>query len=67
MLFEVTDVDNDQAIDAEEYRNLFRTAFHRDLADSGGSYSRAAFVRQFVAFMSGRQHSGAYASLLSQA
>ncbi|SDL47437.1 Uncharacterized conserved protein, DUF2236 family [Nonomuraea maritima] len=68
VLFDVTDADDDGAIDADEYHNLFRTAFQRDLADGGGtSYSRGAFVRQFVSFMSGQQHSSAYASLLSQA
>ncbi|MFC5834786.1 oxygenase MpaB family protein [Nonomuraea insulae] len=66
VLFDATDVDDDEKIDAEEYRNLFRTAFHRDLTDSGDSYSRSAFVRQFVSFMSGQQHSNAYTSLLSQ-
>jgi len=66
VLFDVTDVDDDEKIDAAEYRNLFRTAFRRDLTDSGDSYSRGAFVRQFVSFMSGQQHSNAYTSLLSQ-
>lgn len=68
VLFDVTDADDDGVIDADEYRNLFRTAFHRDLGDSDGTgYSRGGFVRQFVSFMSGQQHSSAYASLLSQA
>ncbi|PZG19769.1 oxygenase MpaB family protein [Nonomuraea aridisoli] len=67
VLFDVTDTDDDEEIDAIEYQNLFRTAFHRDLADSGAGYSRSAFVRQFVSFMSGRQHSTAYHMLLSQA
>ncbi|KAB8196341.1 DUF2236 domain-containing protein [Nonomuraea phyllanthi] len=66
VLFDVTDADDDQKIDAQEYRNLFRTAFHRDLTGGDGSYSRSAFVRQFVSFMTGRQHSSAYNSLLSQ-
>ncbi|QYC44220.1 hypothetical protein Nocox_33250 [Nonomuraea coxensis DSM 45129] len=65
VLFDVTDVDDDEKIDAEEYLNLFRTAFHRDLTGNGDSYSRAAFVRQFVSFMSGQQHSNAYVSLLA--
>ncbi|MEU6731159.1 oxygenase MpaB family protein [Nonomuraea wenchangensis] len=65
VLFDVTDVDDDEKIDNEEYLNLFRTAFHRDLAGNGGSYSRGAFVRQFVSFMTGQQHSTAYISLLS--
>ncbi|MEV0228384.1 EF-hand domain-containing protein [Nonomuraea sp. NPDC050786] len=65
VLFDVTDVDDDQAIDAQEYQRLFRTAFHRDLTGSADSYSRSAFVRQFLSFMSGQQHSVAYDSLLS--
>ncbi|WP_219506577.1 EF-hand domain-containing protein [Nonomuraea ceibae] len=66
VLFDVTDVDDDQKIDAQEYRDLFRTAFGRDLAGDG-SYSRGAFVRQFVSFMSGQEHSEAYSTLLTQA
>ncbi|MEV4108201.1 EF-hand domain-containing protein [Nonomuraea sp. NPDC049695] len=65
VLFDVTDTDDDQAIDAQEYQRLFRTAFHRDLTGSADSYSRSAFVRQFLSFMSGQQHSTAYDSLLS--
>ncbi|RCG29988.1 DUF2236 domain-containing protein [Sphaerisporangium album] len=65
VLFDVTDVDDDQMIDAQEYRTLFRTAFHRDLTGGGDGYSRSAFVRRFVSFMSGQQHSVAYDSLLS--
>ncbi|MEU6715875.1 oxygenase MpaB family protein [Nonomuraea sp. NPDC046802] len=65
VLFDVTDVDDDETIDAQEYQKLFRTAFHRDLTGRAGSYSRAAFVRQFLSFMSGQQHSVAYDSLLS--
>lgn len=65
VLFDVTDVDDDQTIDAQEYQRLFRTAFHRDLTGGADSYSRSAFVRQFLSFMSGQQHSTAYNSLLS--
>lgn len=65
VLFDVTDVNDDQTIDAREYQALFRTAFHRDLTGRGDSYSRSAFVRQFLTFMSGQQHSVAYNSLLS--
>ncbi|MEW9552288.1 oxygenase MpaB family protein [Nonomuraea sp. NPDC050783] len=74
VLFDVTDVDDDERIDAEEYHDLFRTAFHRDLTGNGsgggaggdgGGYSRGAFVRQFVSFMSGQQHSNAYTALLT--
>ncbi|MGW3370291.1 calcium-binding protein, partial [Streptosporangium canum] len=63
---DVTDVDEDQTIDAQEYQTLFRTAFHRDLLTGrGDGYSRSAFVRQFLSFMSGQQYSVAYNSLLS--
>ncbi|MEU4541103.1 EF-hand domain-containing protein [Streptosporangium sp. NPDC023825] len=65
VLFDVTDVDDDQMIDVREYQTLFRTAFHRDLTGRGDGYSRSAFVRQFLSFMSGQQHSIAYTSLLS--
>ncbi|MET7334847.1 EF-hand domain-containing protein [Nonomuraea sp. NPDC005650] len=65
VLFDVTDIDDDQAIDVQEYQRLFRTAFHRDLTGRADSYSRSAFVRQFLSFMSGQQHSTAYDSLLS--
>ncbi|MEV4015452.1 EF-hand domain-containing protein [Nonomuraea angiospora] len=65
VLFDVTDVDDDQAIDAQEFQNLFRTAFHRDLTGGADAYSRSAFVRQFLSFMSGQQHSVAYDSLLT--
>lgn len=65
VLFDVTDVDDDQAIDAQEYQKLFRRAFHRDLTGTADTYSRSAFVRQFLSFMSGQQHSTAYSSLLT--
>ncbi|WP_031170736.1 EF-hand domain-containing protein [Streptosporangium roseum] len=65
VLFDATDVDDDETIDAQEYQALFRMAFHRDLTGSGDGYSRSAFVRQFLSFMSGQQHSVAYNSLLS--
>ncbi|MER6943981.1 oxygenase MpaB family protein [Nonomuraea sp. NPDC000554] len=65
VLFDVTDVDDDQTIDAQEYQRLFRAAFHRDLTGRADSYSRSAFVRQFLSFMSGQQRSIAYNSLLS--
>ncbi|MCK2218483.1 oxygenase MpaB family protein [Actinomadura sp. ATCC 31491] len=66
VLFDATDTDDDGEIDAEEYRDLFRTAFHRDLAADGGRCSRGAFVRHFVSFMSGQRHSDACASLLTR-
>ncbi|MET7465170.1 EF-hand domain-containing protein [Nonomuraea sp. NPDC005501] len=66
LLFDVTDVNDDETIDAHEYQTLFRSAFRRDLTDRGaGDYSRSAFVRQFLSFMSGQQHSTAYDTLLS--
>ncbi|GAA0935937.1 oxygenase MpaB family protein [Nonomuraea longicatena] len=65
VLFDVTDSDDDQLIDAQEYQKLFRAAFHRDLTGDADRYSRGAFVRQFLSFMSGQQHSVAYDTLLS--
>ncbi|MFI8086524.1 oxygenase MpaB family protein [Kitasatospora sp. NPDC086009] len=67
VLFDVTDADGNQSIDADEYRALFRTGFHRELLDSNGTYSRAAFIKDFLAFMAGRQRSTAYDPLLAQA
>ncbi|MFF5753982.1 oxygenase MpaB family protein [Streptomyces longwoodensis] len=67
VLFDVTDKDGNQTIDAEEYRALFRTAFHRDTAASGTTYTRSAFVKDFVSFMTGRRHSSPYDPLLAQA
>ncbi|GFM98353.1 hypothetical protein Sfulv_31640 [Streptomyces fulvorobeus] len=67
VLFGVTDADGDQFIDAEEYRALFRRGFGRALVDAQGRYSRAAFVRDFLSFMSGRRRSTPYDPLLSDA
>ncbi|MFH8757425.1 oxygenase MpaB family protein [Streptomyces atroolivaceus] len=67
VLFGVTDTDGDQFIDAEEYRALFRRGFARAVVDAEGRYSRSAFVRDFLAFMSGRQRSTPYDALLSDA
>ncbi|WP_435852620.1 oxygenase MpaB family protein [Streptomyces sparsogenes] len=67
VLFDATDTDGNQSIDADEYRALFRTGFHRDMADTDGHYSRTAFVRDFLSFMSGRQRSSAYDPLLAEA
>ncbi|MFJ9950743.1 oxygenase MpaB family protein [Kitasatospora sp. NPDC091207] len=67
VLFDVTDADGNQTIDADEYRALFRTGFRRELLDSDGTYSRAAFIKDFLAFMAGRQRSTAYDPLLTQA
>jgi len=67
VLFDATDRDGDGSIDAAEYRALFRTGFRREMTDADGTYSRAAFVKDFVSFMSGRQRSGPYDPLLAQA
>jgi uncharacterized protein (DUF2236 family) len=68
VLFDATDTDDDEVIDAEEYRTLFRTAFTHDPGDTSPErLTRAAFVREFLAFMAGRHHSDAYESLLTQA
>ncbi|WP_329027843.1 oxygenase MpaB family protein [Streptomyces sp. NBC_00690] len=67
VLFDATDADGNQSIDADEYRALFRTGFHRDMSETGGTYSRSAFVKEFLSFMSGRQRSKAYDPLLAQA
>jgi hypothetical protein len=67
VLFDVTDKDGNQRIDADEYRALFQTAFHRDTTGTGGAYTRSAFVKDFLSFMSGRQRSTPYDPLLAQA
>ncbi|MEU0299644.1 oxygenase MpaB family protein [Streptomyces sp. NPDC006175] len=67
VLFDVTDADGDQFVDAEEYRALFRRGFGRTVVDAEGRYSRSAFVRDFLSFMSGRQRSTPYDPLLSDA
>ncbi|MEU0148932.1 oxygenase MpaB family protein [Streptomyces sp. NPDC006288] len=66
-LFAATDADGDQFIDAEEYRLLFGRGFGRTVVDAEGRYSRGAFVRDFLSFMSGRQRSTPYDPLLSEA
>lgn len=70
VLFNAADTDGNQSIDEEEYRALFRTGFRRDLRDTAGtgaSYSRGAFVNDFVSFMTGRRRSGPYDPVLAQA
>lgn len=67
VLFDVTDADGNRSIDADEYRALFRTGFRREMTDTGHSYSRSEFVKEFLSFMSGRQRSSAYDPLLTQA
>jgi uncharacterized protein (DUF2236 family) len=69
VLFDAADVDGDQTISATEHRALFRTAFARDLEGEHerDHYSPSEFIREFLAFMSGRQTSVAYDSLFTQA
>ncbi|MDT0469800.1 oxygenase MpaB family protein [Streptomyces gibsoniae] len=67
VLFDVTDKDGNQRIDADEYRALFQTAFHRDTTGADGTYTRSAFVRDFLSFMSGRRRSSPYDPLLAEA
>ncbi|WP_066956036.1 oxygenase MpaB family protein [Streptomyces lushanensis] len=67
VLFEVTDTDGNQSIDADEYRALFRTGFRRTVAGTEESYSRGAFLTDFLSFMSGRRRSTAYDPLLAEA
>ncbi|GGS77041.1 oxygenase MpaB family protein [Streptomyces cinerochromogenes] len=67
VLFDVTDADGDQRIDAAEYRALFRRGFRRDRAGSDDTYARGAFVRDFLAFMAGRERSSPYDPLLADA
>jgi len=68
LLFAVTDADDNQFIDADEYAALFRTAFHRTMPDPvAGGYSRAAFVQDFLSFMAGRRNSTPFDPLLTGA
>ncbi|MYS18604.1 DUF2236 domain-containing protein [Streptomyces sp. SID4982] len=67
VLFDVTDKDGNQRIDADEYRALFRTAFRRDTVDATGVYTRGAFMKDFLTFMSGRRRSTPYDPLLTEA
>ncbi|MFJ1736717.1 oxygenase MpaB family protein [Streptomyces sp. NPDC088254] len=67
VLFDVTDKDGDQTIDADEYRALFRTAFHRDTTGVGTAYTRSAFIKDFLSFMTGRRRTTPYDPLLAQA
>ncbi|MEV7284981.1 oxygenase MpaB family protein [Streptomyces sp. NPDC093252] len=65
VLFDGTDKDGSGSIDADEYRALFRTAFHRDPAVAARTtYTRAAFVKDFLSFMSGRARSTPYDAVL---
>ncbi|MGW0469270.1 oxygenase MpaB family protein [Streptomyces sp. NPDC003027] len=67
VLFDTTDKDDSGTIDADEYRTLFRTAFHRDLTATDGAYARSAFVGDFLSFMAGRHTSTPYDPLLADA
>ncbi|MFD0154601.1 oxygenase MpaB family protein [Streptomyces sp. NPDC055721] len=67
VLFDATDKDGSGTIDADEYQTLFRTAFHRDLTPTDGTYGRSAFVGHFLSFMSGRRTSTLYDPLLADA
>lgn len=67
VLFEATDRNGSGSIDADEYRTLFRTAFHRDPTAADGAYGRSAFVGDFLSFMSGRRTSTPYDPLLTDA
>ncbi|MEU2062748.1 oxygenase MpaB family protein [Streptomyces sp. NPDC013455] len=67
VLFDVTDTDGDERVDAHEYRTLFRAGFRRDMTGSDGTYSRGAFVRDFLSFMSGRERSTPYDPLFADA
>ncbi|MDX6353364.1 MAG: hypothetical protein QOF98_267 [Streptomyces sp.] len=69
VLFDVTDTDANQSIDAAEYHALFRTAFHRTLPtpDPTATYSRTAFIRDFLSFMSARHPSTPFDPLLTEA
>lgn len=67
VLFDATDADGNGFIDADEYRALFRTGFVRTVTDADARYSRSAFVKEFLSFMSGRRRSTAYDPLLAGA
>ncbi|GGZ06618.1 DUF2236 domain-containing protein [Streptomyces nitrosporeus] len=67
VLFDATDKDGSGTISEAEHRALFRTAFHRDLTATDGTYDRSAFVGDFLSFMSGRRRNTAYDPLLTDA
>ncbi|MEW1873340.1 oxygenase MpaB family protein [Streptomyces caelestis] len=67
VLFDVTDKNGDQHIDADEHRALFRTAFHRDTTKTGETYSRSAFINDFLSFMSARRRTSPYDPLIAEA
>ncbi len=68
VLFDVTDRDGNGRIDPDEYRALFRAAFHRDTTGVDGvAYTRSSFVKEFVAFMAGRRRTTPFDPLLAEA
>ncbi|MFF7192769.1 oxygenase MpaB family protein [Streptomyces sp. NPDC008079] len=67
VLFDVTDKDGNQTIDATEYRALFRTAFTRTVPATASTYTRSAFITDFLTFMSARHRSTPYDPLLADA
>ncbi|MFE1348478.1 oxygenase MpaB family protein, partial [Streptomyces sp. NPDC058757] len=67
VLFDATDKDGNGVIDATEHRALFRTAFHRDLTTTDATYSRSAFVGDFLSFMAGNRTNTPYDPLFSDA
>ncbi|MFF4590853.1 oxygenase MpaB family protein [Streptomyces sp. NPDC001388] len=67
VLFDATDKDGDQSIDADEYRALFHTAFQRETAGTEPAYTRSAFMKDFLSFMTGRRRTTPYDPLLGQA
>ncbi|MFE3602017.1 oxygenase MpaB family protein [Streptomyces sp. NPDC059142] len=67
VLFDVTDANGDGTIDTDEYRALFRTAFRRTMQEADARYTRGAFVKDFLSFMSGRRRSTGYDPLLADA
>nr|WP_229859834.1 oxygenase MpaB family protein [Streptomyces anandii] len=67
VLFDATDKDGNEIIDADEYRTLFRTAFQRDTAGTETAYTRSAFIKDFLSFMTGRHRTSPYDPLLAEA
>lgn len=70
VLFDATDTDGNGVIDEAEHRALFRTAFTRTPTAPGTPtphYTRAAFIQDFLSFMSARHRSTPYDPLLAEA
>ncbi|WP_245679163.1 oxygenase MpaB family protein [Actinomadura hibisca] len=68
VLFETADTDGSGTISPEEYRQLFRSGFHRDVqTTTTGDITSGAFVAEFLSFMTGRTGSTAYDNLLTSA